>query len=184
MKFQATVVLGLVSVVATPVVSAENFSRIGTRLTGLQEVPVVSTAGTGRFDAVIDDARREIRYVFSYENIQGTVTQAHIHVGRVATNGGISVWLCGNATAPGVTPAITPPAGTPGCDSPSDSFEGTIEPSNVVGPTAQAISPGEFEELVRMIRAGAAYVNVHSSVVPGGEIRGQIRAGRGHRRHD
>ena len=32
----------------------------------------------------------------------------------------------------------------------------------------------EFGELVRALRAGAAYANVHTTGVPGGEIRGQI----------
>ena len=46
-------------------------------------------------------------------------------------------------------------------------------------------SPGmTFAELVRAIRAGVAYVNVHSSVFPGGEIRGQTRgSGHGHDGH-
>jgi hypothetical protein len=39
-----------------------------------------------------------------------------------------------------------------------------------------------FAELLALIRSGNAYVNVHSSSAPGGEVRGQIRhAGRGDR---
>src|SRR6267143_1446342 len=41
---------------------------------------------------------------------------------------------------------------------------------------AQAIAPGEFAEVVRAIRNGAVYANVHSTLRPGGEIRGQLRA--------
>ena len=36
------------------------------------------------------------------------------------------------------------------------------------------MGPGEFGELVRAMRAGATYVNVHTNLSPGGEIRGQI----------
>ena len=32
----------------------------------------------------------------------------------------------------------------------------------------------EFGELVRALRAGAAYANVHTTTFGGGEIRGQI----------
>jgi hypothetical protein len=39
----------------------------------------------------------------------------------------------------------------------------------------QGIEPGAIGELVAAIRAGATYVNVHSSKWPGGEIRAQIR---------
>jgi hypothetical protein len=55
----------------------------------------------------------------------------------------------------------TPP-GTQACPSPS----GTITAADVVGPTAQGVAPGEFDELVRAIRAGAAYANVHSTLFP------------------
>ena len=47
------------------------------------------------------------------------------------------------------------------------------------GATAQGIAPGEFEELVRALRAGVAYANVHTQARAGGEIRGQFDR-RGH----
>ena len=53
---------------------------------------------------------------------------------------------------------------------------GTIRPLNVLGPSGQGIDPGEFDELIRAMRAGATYANVHSTPNrAGGEIRGQIR---------
>ena len=53
---------------------------------------------------------------------------------------------------------------------------GTITPADIIGPAAQGIAPGEFAEVVRAIRNGAVYANVHSTLRPGGEIRGQLRA--------
>lgn len=50
--------------------------------------------------------------------------------------------------------------------------------ANVIGPAAQGVAIGEFEEVLRALRLGVAYANVHSDRSPGGEIRGQIR------RHD
>jgi hypothetical protein len=44
----------------------------------------------------------------------------------------------------------------------------------VVGPAGHGIAAGEFAELVRALRAGAAYANVHTTTFPAGEIRGQI----------
>jgi hypothetical protein len=46
--------------------------------------------------------------------------------------------------------------------------------ADVIGPTTQGIEPGAFAELVRAMRAGVTYTNVHSTKFPAGEIRGQI----------
>ena len=54
-------------------------------------------------------------------------------------------------------------------------IEGTITEQNVVGPNGQLVAPGELEEVLAAMSAGVAYANVHSTLVPGGEIRGQIR---------
>ena len=51
---------------------------------------------------------------------------------------------------------------------------GTVTSADVIGPASQGIAPGEFGELVRAMRAGITYVNVHSTMFPAGEIRGQI----------
>ena len=72
-------------------------------------------------------------------------------------------------------PADTPPV----CPPPPATIRGSIEPHDVVGPTGQGIAPGEFNELVRAMRAGVTYANVHTEKHGTGEIRGQI--GRGHR---
>jgi hypothetical protein len=92
-------------------------------------------------------------------------------------NGGIVAWLCGSPSNPG-------PAGTPVCPaSPSGTVEGTITAAGVVGPATQGITAGEFDELVRALRAGVAYANVHTATYGGGEIRGQLDDDRkrGHR---
>ena len=48
---------------------------------------------------------------------------------------------------------------------------GTITAANLVGP----LKGKAVEDLVRDIRAGDAYVNVHTTAHPAGEIRGQIK---------
>jgi hypothetical protein len=53
-----------------------------------------------------------------------------------------------------------------------------VTPADVVGPAGQGISPGQFEEVLKAMREGATYANVHSTLFPGGEIRGQIESGR------
>ena len=54
------------------------------------------------------------------------------------------------------------------------SISGTIRAADVIGQAGQGIVSGEFAELVRAMRAGATYVNVHSTLYPGGEIRAQL----------
>jgi hypothetical protein len=52
---------------------------------------------------------------------------------------------------------------------------GTVSADDVVGAAAaQGIAAGELDEVLRAVRAGIAYVNVHSTLWPGGEIRGQL----------
>ncbi len=66
------------------------------------------------------------------------------------------------------------PAGTPACPASPATISGTFRATDVIGPTAQGISAGEFDELKAAIAASAAYANVHSTQFSGGEIRGQI----------
>jgi hypothetical protein len=141
--------------------------RIKADLEGFQEVPAVSTTGSGEFRGKISNDEAAIEFRLSYEGLQGTVTQAHIHLGQRGVNGGISLFLCSNLPSP--------PAGTPGCPVPSGTVTGTLTATDVIGPAGQGISPGEFAEVLRAIRDGVTYANVHSTMFPGGEIRGQIR---------
>ncbi len=127
----------------------------------------VSSRATGSFEATIDDAAGEIDYTLSYSELEGDVRQAHIHFGQRSVNAGISAWLCETSTNQ------SPSASTPTCPQ-SGTVSGTITALEVIGPNAQGIAPGEFDELVAALRAGRAYANVHSSLFPGGEIRGQI----------
>jgi hypothetical protein len=137
------------------------------RLSGYQEVPVVSTVGTGEFRGKIDKDTGEIDYEFSYSGMQGMVTQAHIHLAQRGVNGGIVVWLCRTTQAA--------PEGTPLCGSPDFESSGRITAASVVAANpGQQFAAGELAELGKALRAGVAYVNVHTDLSPGGEIRGQI----------
>ena len=140
-------------------VASSNGHRFGARLDGFQEVAAISTHGRGELKLEI--GRHEIDYRLTYWKMSSPVQFAHIHFGRVATNGGVSAFLCGGGTAPA-------------CPETAGTVEGTIAMSDVVGPTEQGIDPGELGELVRAILAKATYANVHTEDFPSGEIRGQI----------
>ena len=108
----------------------------------------------------------KITYSLQYSALEGTVTQAHIHLGGKAQSGGISVFFCSNLG--------NGPAGTQACPPAPATVTGTIRPADVIGPTGQGITAGQFAELLAAIRAGTTYANVHSTLYPGGEIRGQL----------
>jgi hypothetical protein len=140
--------------------------RVFAHLEGENEVPAVSTVARGRFSADIDDDT--VEWELSFEGLQGTITQAHIHFAQANVNGGIMVWLCGTANLPG-------PAGTQPCPQ-SGTISGTITAAEVVGPGgAQQLGAGEFAEFVAALKKELAYANVHTNLSTGGEIRGQIK---------
>ena len=152
--------------------SGSDGRSVRARLGGYQEVPVVVTTGSGEFRGRIDKSSGEIAYEFSYAGLQGSVTQAHIHLAQRSVNGGIVVWLCQSAANP--APAAVA-AMTPLCASPAFDSSGLITAASVIGPGgAQQLNAGELAELGNALRAGVAYVNVHTTLSPGGEIRGQI----------
>jgi hypothetical protein len=147
---------------------------VSAHLEGFQEVPALSTTASGRFRAVVDTVGNTITWKMTYDGLEGTVTQAHVHFGQMSVNGGISFFLCSNLG--------NGPAGTQACPEGPAELTGIITPDLVVGPGAappaapgQGIEPGAFAEIAKAIREGVAYVNVHSTKWPGGEIRGQLR---------
>ena len=144
-------------------------------LNGTNEAAVVvSTTGTGTFTAEISKDGSEIAYELSFADLEGDVRQAHIHIGHPQNSGGIVLWLCDSAANP------SPSATTPECtsDDPANlragHVSGTLTAADVQTNAGNGIAPGEFEEVVALIRAGRTYVNVHTVKFPPGEIRSQI----------
>lgn len=156
-------------------------NRFAADLKPTEEVPALSSTASGSFAATIDEANQIITYELKYDALEAAPAQAHIHVGQQTANGGVSVFLCGNA--PTVPPATVPQP--PACPPGPATITGTITPANIIGPAAQGVAAttataNEFAELVALIRAGVTYANVHSSKFPAGEIRGQIRSANRH----
>ncbi len=131
-------------------------------LNGLHETPSVSSTGFGEFDAKLVDATT-LHYVFMYSGLEGGSSLfAHVHFGQVGFAGGVSFFLCGGGGEP-----------TP-CPNGEGTVEGDVTPPDVVGPNAQGIEPGSFDEIISAMQAGHGYVNIHTTRWPTGEIRGQI----------
>ena len=174
-----------IAALSTTLASADGgrSSTVSTNLTGYQETPVtINSSGSGEFAAKISSDGTEIQYVLRYRDLSTNVTQSHIHFGRPALTGGIVLFLCTNGTPPaGVpTPPACPQAPIGGG---TQTVTGTLTAANMLVPNvataplpSQGIDPGVmgFAEVIKAIRNGAAYANVHTSKVPSGEIRGAL----------
>jgi hypothetical protein len=127
---------------------------------GREEVPPNPSRAQGQATFRLSRDGDALRYRLIVANIQN-VTQAHIHLAPVGQNGGVVAWLY-----PGSPPAQLIPGRSQGVLG-----EGTITSADLVG----SLAGGSLDDLLAALESGGAYVNVHTSQYPGGEVRGQIR---------
>lgn len=171
-------VLGISTVALADRGNDNGGNSFSARLIGWEEVPAQVTTGHGSFE--LDTSSMPWRFTLRYAEMEGPVFMAHIHIASRHENGGISAWLCGASAVGNAEEKVCPPGqATEGV------VEGTIEAADITGPTGQGVEPGNFVELLRALRRGETYTNVHTGGAPvqrapGGEIRGQNRHGRGH----
>ena len=170
----ASVVLaaGLTLAVAAALANRGNGNHgnnLGAKLNGYQETPAESTPGHGtlRLRIVGGDTIHYVLHYEGFEPAEGSTTAAHIHFGQFGVGGGVIAFLCGG----GDKPTCTDGQGT---------FEGDIDAADIVGPSVQGIQSGEMAEVIRAVRKGVTYANVHTTLNGAGLIRGQIRGGHGH----
>ncbi|MBI3990149.1 MAG: CHRD domain-containing protein [candidate division NC10 bacterium] len=135
--------------------------RLQATLQGFEEVPAVSTTGSGEFLGIINASETLIGYQLSYTDLEGTVTAAHIHLGQPGVDGGIIAFLCGGGDKPACPPS-------------PEVVRGRIDAADIIGPTDQGIDAVELAEVLNAIRSFVTYANVHTDKFPDGEIRGQI----------
>ncbi|HYY53623.1 MAG TPA: CHRD domain-containing protein [Myxococcales bacterium] len=135
-------------------------------MTGYQETPGVSSVAFGSFTAEIDDATQTITFELSYCGLEAPVLFAHVHFGNRNIAGGVSAFFCGGGTKPACPQSLPCPQ--------SVTVTGTITAADVIGPANQGIEAGAIAELIKAMRAGETYANVHSTKFPAGEIRAQI----------
>lgn len=113
-------------------------------LTGAQEVPPVTTTATGSGNFNLNAARTTLSFAVTATGLSGPLTAAHFHLGAVGVDGDI---------IQDITTSIT----------------------EVVGGVSLT---GEWAELaaaeVTAILNEEIYVNLHTALNPGGEIRGQV----------
>lgn len=126
---------------------------INLTLSGANEVPPVTSSGTGTFRAT--PGTNSLAYTLTASGTATGITMAHIHSGAPGVNGPI------------VADLIVPnTAGTA-----SINRSGTITQADLKGPMA-----GDMAGFMAALRAGTLYVNVHTIANPAGELRANFPA--------
>ena len=136
--------------------SAQTFT-LTAQLNGANEPPIpgINTGAFGSATVIVDMAARTVTYKVDVFNLPSGVTASHIHVGAVGTAGPVVV----NFAPP--VPASN-----------DFGFSGVVKDTEFLLRPDQGIRSAD--DMFQAILGGNSYVNVHSSVNPGGEIRGQL----------
>jgi CHRD domain len=124
-------------------------------LTAADEVPVCGAAAasaTGSAEVTVSSDNSTVTVNLTFSGLSGAATNAHVHYGAVGVMGGVIFPLGANPTSP-INKTFT------AADYPSAPPEG---------------APANFAGFVTDLKAGKAYVNVHTDACMPGEIRGQI----------
>lgn len=138
-------------------------------LTGAQENPPVTTSGTGFTTVTVDTTLQTMRLISNFSGLTGNTTASHIHCcATVGADAGVATQTPSFIGFPlGITSGFY-----------DRTFDMTLASSfNVSFITNNGGSPATaFAALLTGLQAGRAYLNIHSSFAPRGEIRGQLAA--------
>jgi hypothetical protein len=137
-------------------------------LSGVNERPRVATPGAGSGLVTVDDVTNMMRVQINFSGLIGNTTASHIHC---CQPGGTNAQVATTTpTFPGFPLGVT--AGTY-----DQTFDMTLASSyNPAFVTAHGGLDQARADLFAGLAANRAYLNVHTSTFPGGEIRGQLFA--------
>ena len=122
-------------------------------LSGNEENPGINTGAFGSSTVTVDTSARTVTYKVDVFNLPSGVTLSHIHVGAPGTHGSGLV-------------NFAPPVNA----SNDFSYSGTVPGPQWLMRPDQGIRSGD--DIIQAILGNNTYVNVHSTVNAGGEIRG------------
>ena len=151
-----------------------NTVHLGAQLTTAGEVGAnlqgTVTSSTGTFAATLDTVTNVLTYTVEFSGLSSNVTMGHIH-------GPFTVGQTTGNTA-GVILDFDPTVN----DSPLPSTatfvkgatSGTATGSVTLAPTVNVSETVSGDSLKKLLLAGNAYANIHTTLNGGGEVRGQI----------
>ena len=130
-------------------------TRFTATLSGASETPGVVTGAWGVADVTWDEATQTLSWIIDVFNMPSGTTNAHFHVG-----------------GPGVAGPTVVNIAFPAQISNDYRLTGSATATNLLARADQGIR--SWEDLKQSLFGGQLYINVHSSVNPGGEVRGQV----------
>ncbi len=157
MKTIKAVLFALFAVIVTTSLGmAAAGGHFKTKLTGKEEVPAVKTKASGEEILTLSKDGKELTYELKVKNL-ADAKAAHIHAGKRGVEGPPVVGLFAGPKKEGKFSGLL--------------AKGTITDKDLVGPLAGKT----VDDLLKMIKDGDAYVNVHTDKYPSGEIRGELK---------
>ena len=140
-------------------------------LSGPAEAPPNISPGTGKALVTIDAVANTMRVQATFSGLLAGVTASHIHAPTAVAGTGTAGVATTTPTFTGFPSGVT--AGTY-----DRTFDMLLASSyNPAYVTANGGTPGSAWTALRAaISAGRSYLNIHSSMFPGGEIRGFLNA--------
>jgi hypothetical protein len=124
-------------------------------LGGGDETPILLSGAAGTAEVAIDVAAKEFAVTLRIFNIPTTTTAGHIHVGSKGIAGPVVIDF----------PAIAGRLGD---------FVTTFRVGEAAFRANPAIGINTVDDVIQAVANGNAYVNIHTTTFPAGEIRGQL----------
>jgi len=137
-------------------------------LTGANEVPPVPSPGTGLATVVLDSTAQTIQINATFSGLTSNDVAAHIHCcAPLGTNAGVATTV---PAFPGFPLGVT--SGT------YSSVVFDLTQPTIYNPAFVTLEGGTIPlaeaALIAGIQNGQTYLNIHTVINPGGEIRGQL----------
>jgi CHRD domain len=130
--------------------------RMTAKLTGGNEKPnAVTTGAFGTGEVTVDVTAQTVSWVIQVFNLPSGATVSHFHVGSPEVAGPIVINIA-----------------IPANISNDFALSGTAGPADFVARADQGIR--SWEDTIQAVLGENTYLNVHSAVNPGGEVRGQV----------
>jgi CHRD domain len=153
MMIAAVFVLGTVGTAQAQVI------RFTANLSGNQETPApgVLTGAFGTATVTLDLGTQVVTWSIDIFNMPSGTNNAHFHVGGPGNAGPTVVNI---AFPPGISNDFN--------------LSGSATAANLNSPGGRDQGIRSWEDFIQSLLGGQIYLNIHSAVNPGGEIRGQV----------